>query len=101
MLLFTFQRPQRIRNWTMGLNKQMGGGGEVDLSSSNLSRAPLLLHGSLKNAKRKAPVLHPTLRMSFPNFANLEMSVENACHTLESFPRITEFSHLTLKLSLF
>ena len=81
----------------MGLNKQIGG----RRSSSSLSRAPLLLHASLKNAKRKAPVLHATLRISFPNVENLEMSVENACHTLESFPRIAEFSHLTLKLSLF
>ena len=93
----SLQRLRLVRNWTMGLNKQIGG----RLSSSSLSRAPLLLHASLKNAKRKAPVLHATLRMSFPNFENFEMSVENACHTLESFPRITEFSDLTLKLSLF
>ena len=38
----------------MGLNKQMGAGGGGDLSSSNLSRAPLLLHASLKNAKIKS-----------------------------------------------
>ena len=78
-----------------GSNKQIGG----RLSSSSLSRAPLQLHASLKNAKRKAPVLHATLRMNFPNFENLEMGVQNACHTFESFPRI--ISHLTPKLSLF
>ena len=54
-----------------------------------------------KNAKKKVTILHATVRMSFPNVENLEKRVQNACHTLESLRRITEFSHLTLKLSLF
>ena len=75
------------------------GGGGRDLSSTSLSSAPLPLHVSLKKCEKKAPVLHATLRMNFPNFENLEMGVQNACHTFESFPRI--ISHLTPKLSLF